>query len=131
MCDVDGDAADVWRENRQRARKRYQCCECGAPIPVGASYVYIAALFEGAWSQYRMHVEYHALWDVLIDDVCGGHGLMMIHGLGEELLEHDRSDLMRLNDDDTEDDELCLTPWLTLIRDSYRLQDIGHAKGES
>jgi len=124
MCDVDGDAADVWRENRQRARKQYQCCECGAPIPAGVHYIYIAALVDGRWSRYRMHAECHALWDVLIYDVCGGHGQLMVQGLGEALLEHDEADLMRLlDDDDTEDDSLCLTPWLTLIRDSYRLLD--------
>jgi hypothetical protein len=45
--------ADVYHEETRKARKEYQCIECGDQISIGQQYVYTTMLFEGSWSRHH------------------------------------------------------------------------------
>lgn len=89
MCLDDGDEADVWCERRRRARKRWRCCECGAPIPVGCEYIRVTLLADGVWSGGQQHIECCELWLLVQVDLCGNEGLHYLGGLEDELREYE------------------------------------------
>ena len=90
MCldDGEGAEADVWYERRRRARKRWRCCECGAPIPVGCEYIRVTYLADDHWSGGRQHIECLEMWLLVQKDLCGG-GLRYLGGLEDELREYE------------------------------------------
>ena len=50
-CD---ESATIFDREQRRARKDYECCECGADgIKRGELHEYISMLFDGAWSSWR------------------------------------------------------------------------------
>jgi hypothetical protein len=85
MCSTDYDPCTVWEETTPKARKPHGCDECGLPIKVGHHYARVGNLFDGKWSTYHAHAECRALMLFVEDKVCGGHGSIPIHGLGEEI----------------------------------------------
>lgn len=87
MC-FDGDPSEVWIERRRKARKRWNCVECGAPIPIGAHYIETSALTDGHWTRASSHVECDALWDFVWGELCNHDGLKMLGGLSEEIGEY-------------------------------------------
>ena len=55
----DYEPAQIWKETRRKARKRY-VCESGLYIEPGAEYVSIRYLFDGRWTTLRIHPDFHA-----------------------------------------------------------------------
>lgn len=88
MC-LDGDPADIYAERLRRARRRYECEECGGPIPAGVKYIHVTCLSEGSWSYGRQHVECCEIWQFVQIVLCGSEGLRYVGGLRDELREYD------------------------------------------
>ncbi len=85
MCDVDYDPCAVFDVTTPKARRPHECGECYLPIKPGRQYVRVGMLFEGSWRTYRAHAECWALMQFIEEKVCGGHGTILLHGLGEEI----------------------------------------------
>jgi hypothetical protein len=86
MCTTDG-GAEVWSQREQRARKGYECYECGRLIPAGERYVYTFSIQDGDTQTYRTHVACEDLRDFIRDVACGGRGYIPMAGLYEEIRE--------------------------------------------
>lgn len=86
MCMVD--YADVpWTvltDERRRARKQYQCCECGRTITPGEHYHYTFALSDYEPFTARLCEHCHAASQWLVK-VCSG---FLFHAIGDDLREH-------------------------------------------
>jgi hypothetical protein len=127
MC-YDGDASAVWSEKRVRARKGHKCYECGSPIPRGFDYHRINALDDGLWSSFAVHVECLALWYFVQEEVCGGHGLIMLGGLDEELIEYGDESLETAEETgEPLPGQVSLRDIFACIRDGYAAQAQGVA----
>lgn len=57
MCYCDVEPATAWREEWRKARKAFQCCECGAPIMVGDRYHYFSGIWDHQPGHYRTCLE--------------------------------------------------------------------------
>ena len=124
MCDISGETCDVWVEERRKARKTYRCDECFAQIPKGFDYIHISGLLDGDWERWHVHFECMTLWNVLIEDICGGKGQIMIGGLEDELQEHDIEYLTLVNEDGEDNTENHILPLYQAIRDSYKQMEV-------
>ena len=118
MCNIDADPADIWVQTRQRARKRYVCSECGAPIPAGFEYWKASGLNEGAWFRYKTHVECQALWDFCWSELCRKEGAMTVGGLADEIDEYDSPELDNAGKEIP--GQFTLRDLFESIRDGYR-----------
>ena len=85
MCSTDG-LAIAYRDLQRRARKQHRCDECDRLIPVGTSYVYVSGISEDHYPfTGHVHLECNALWIRIWKELCGGHGVMLLGGLEEEI----------------------------------------------
>jgi len=91
MC-FDGEQAVIWDERQVRAaRKMHRCAECRLLIPVGDSYVQINSLYDGHWSNDRVHAGCMALVKLIDRELCGSNGYA-IGLLADEIDGQDYSD---------------------------------------
>lgn len=49
----EGEPAEVFTQVNRRARKQYDCCECGRPIVKGELHQFCNMLCEREWQSYR------------------------------------------------------------------------------
>jgi hypothetical protein len=140
VCDTDFDTCDVFDITTPVARKPHRCGECDLPVKPGRTYVRVGSLYEGQWSTYHAHAECFALMRFIEKEVCGDHGTILLHGLGEEITNlngysvatlGERGDLVALGfadpveDDDGRDPgarEVCEWLW-DCIRAEYRTDE--------
>lgn len=56
MCDVliDGDVADLWKEDWRTAAKEHRCSSCGATISKGERYLDHRSAYDGMFSTEKM-----------------------------------------------------------------------------
>ena len=92
MCDFDG-AAEFSSSCMRKARKAYRCIECHGPIPAGSRHEYTCGKAEGEFYSGRSHLECSALWHFIHRELCGGHGVMLLGGLDEEIDQYSEEDL--------------------------------------
>lgn len=52
MSDVE--LPDAFREEIQKARKAYFCCDCGDLIRPGQEYAHIAGCWDGVWDHFKV-----------------------------------------------------------------------------
>jgi hypothetical protein len=64
----DGDEPEFYKELERRARKQYECCECGGAIEKGSLHHYAAGVYGGRWSTHRTCIGCHRL---RVDVSCG------------------------------------------------------------
>lgn len=65
MCDLVSDAADVYEQQRRRARKRHACEACGETIMPGDTYVHTSSLYDGSWSTWKHCLRCSAIFEAL------------------------------------------------------------------
>lgn len=54
MSHCDCEPAEVCVREYPRAKKTWQCCECGEAINIGEQYTLFSVLYDGSWSRERM-----------------------------------------------------------------------------
>lgn len=84
MCE-DADYPEFLRENYQRSRKEYKCCECGISIPKNSIYFYSVGKWDGDISYYRTCSNCQSIKNMLTslkitETLCFGQ---LINGLQE------------------------------------------------
>lgn len=55
------DLPEFMNERTSRARKQYQCCECGGKIVPGMMYKAITGKWDGEVATYRLHIICHEI----------------------------------------------------------------------
>jgi hypothetical protein len=77
MCVCIDESVDVWSESTRRARKPHTCEECHETIAPGDTYVRVATLYDGSWSDHALCSGCRAwasAYNATIREVCGCSG---------------------------------------------------------
>ena len=74
MCFTDCEQPKVAELTYPKARKRYECCECGSAIDPGEQHECIKGIWEDKWETFRTcmvcaKVKDHAMYE-LPNDIC-------------------------------------------------------------
>ena len=73
-CCIDGESADVFREEWLTARKQHKCCECRIAINPGEHYQRVVMLAECLWSTYKTCEKCADLRESLLEVDCPYYG---------------------------------------------------------